>query len=102
MKFCNLRAVLEIAIQRQEEAARNYGRLCRIATDQSAKKLRAGLRHRSLDHQRHLPIVVPADEAWIDLRLDGLVTRRAKRQGSEEQGVRERGCQGSRNMEFMG
>jgi len=54
MKFGNLRAVLDFAIQREEEAASNYGKLCRIATDQSAKRLLADLQQEEQNHKRIL------------------------------------------------
>lgn len=54
MKFGSLKAVLDFAIQREEEAARNYGRLCRIAKEQSAKKLLADLRDEEENHKRIL------------------------------------------------
>jgi len=54
MKFGNLRAVLDFAIQREEEAAGNYGKLCRIAADQSAKKLLADLQHEEQHHKKIL------------------------------------------------
>jgi rubrerythrin len=54
MKFGNLKAVMDFAIQREEEAARNYGKLCRIAKDEAAKKLLADLQHEEKNHKRIL------------------------------------------------
>jgi rubrerythrin len=54
MKFGSLRAVLDFAIQREEEAAENYGKLCRIATDRGAKKLLADLQQEEKNHKRIL------------------------------------------------
>jgi rubrerythrin len=54
MKFGSLKAVLDFAIQREEEAARNYGELCRIATDQAAIKLLADLQNDEKNHKKIL------------------------------------------------
>ncbi|OGD17156.1 MAG: hypothetical protein A2Y69_10290 [Candidatus Aminicenantes bacterium RBG_13_59_9] len=54
MKFGSLKAVLDFAIRREEEAARNYGRLCRIATDQGAIKLLSDLQNEERNHKRIL------------------------------------------------
>jgi len=54
MKFGSLTAVMDFAIRREEEAARSYGRLGRIATDQGAKKLLADLQHEEKNHKRIL------------------------------------------------
>lgn len=54
MKFASFKSVLDFAIQREEEAARNYGMLCRIATDQSAKKLLADLQSEEQNHKKIL------------------------------------------------
>jgi rubrerythrin len=65
MKFGNLRAVLDFAIQREEEAASNYGKLCRIASDPSAKKLLEDLRHEEQNHKRILQGLTGAGvRAW--------------------------------------
>jgi len=54
MKFGNLKSVMEFAIQREEEAAKGYGKLCQIAKDESAKKLLADLQHDEENHKRIL------------------------------------------------
>jgi rubrerythrin len=54
MKFGSLKAVLDFAIRREEEAARNYGRLCRIAKDQGAVKLLSDLQDEEKNHKRIL------------------------------------------------
>jgi rubrerythrin len=54
MKFGSLKAVMDFAIRREQEAARSYGKLGRIATDQGAKKLLADLQHEENNHKRIL------------------------------------------------
>jgi rubrerythrin len=54
MRFGSLKAVMAFAIQREEEAARSYGRLCRIARDAAAKKVLADLQHDEKNHKRIL------------------------------------------------
>jgi rubrerythrin len=54
MKFTDFKSVIEFAIRREEEAARNYGRLCRIAKEESARKLLADLREEEENHKRIL------------------------------------------------
>ena len=54
MKFGSIKDVLDFAIRREEEAAANYGRLCRIATDPAAKKLLADLRDEEKKHKKIL------------------------------------------------
>jgi rubrerythrin len=54
MKFGSLKAVLDFAIQREEEAARNYGQLCRIATGQGAIRLLADLQNEEKNHKKIL------------------------------------------------
>jgi rubrerythrin len=54
MKFGSLKAVLDFAILREEEAASNYEKLCGIASDQSAKKLLEDLWHEEQNHKRIL------------------------------------------------
>jgi len=54
MKFGSLKAVLDFAIKREEEAADNYSEMCRIATDQGAKKLLADLQQEEQNHKKIL------------------------------------------------
>jgi rubrerythrin len=54
MKFGSLKAVMDFAIRREEEAAQNYGRLGCIATDAGAKKLLADLQQEEQNHKRIL------------------------------------------------
>jgi len=54
MNFGSIKDVLDFAIRREEEAAANYGRLCRIATDPAAKKLLADLRDEEKKHKKIL------------------------------------------------
>lgn len=54
MRFGSLKAVLDFAIRREEEAARNYGRLGRIAADRGAKKLLADLQDEEKMHKKIL------------------------------------------------
>ena len=54
MKFGSLKSVIEFAIRREEEAARSYGKLCRIARDEAAKRLLADLQHDEKNHKRIL------------------------------------------------
>ena len=54
MNFGSTKDVLDFAIRREEEAAANYGRLCRIATDPAAKKLLADLRDEEKKHKKIL------------------------------------------------
>jgi len=54
MKFGDFKSVVEFAIGREEEAAKNYGKLCRMAEDQAAKMLLADLQHEEKNHKRIL------------------------------------------------
>jgi len=54
MNFGSTKDVLDFAIRREEEAAANYGRLCRIAIDPAAKKLLADLRDEEKKHKKIL------------------------------------------------
>ena len=54
MTFKDLKSVIAFAVQREEEAARNYGELCRIAEDESARKLLADLQEEEKNHKRIL------------------------------------------------
>jgi len=54
MEFTDLKSVIEFAIRREEEAAGNYGNLCRIATEESARKLLADLRDEEKNHKKIL------------------------------------------------
>jgi rubrerythrin len=54
MKFGSLKAVMDFAIRREEEAARNYGRLGRIATDKGARQLLTDLQQEEQNHKRIL------------------------------------------------
>ena len=54
MKFGSLKGVMDFAIQREEEAAKSYGKLCRIAEDEAAKKLLADLQQEEKNHKRIL------------------------------------------------
>jgi rubrerythrin len=54
MKFGSFKAVMDFAIQREEEAAKNYGRLCQIAADEAAKKLLADLQQEEKRHKKIL------------------------------------------------
>jgi rubrerythrin len=45
---------MEFAIRREEEAARNYGKLCRIAGDEAARKLLAELQNDEKNHKKIL------------------------------------------------
>jgi rubrerythrin len=60
MKFGSLKAVLDFAIEREEEAASNYGKLCQMASDQSAKRLLADLQREEQNHKRILQGLTPA------------------------------------------
>ncbi len=54
MKFGNLKDVLKFAIQREEEAARNYGKLRTIAKEEAAKRLLADLQQEEKNHKKIL------------------------------------------------
>jgi rubrerythrin len=54
MKFGSLKGVINFAIRREEEAAKSYGKLCRIAEDEAAKKLLADLQQEEKNHKRIL------------------------------------------------
>jgi rubrerythrin len=52
--FSDLKSVIAFAIKREEEAARNYRELGRIARDESARKLLADLHDEERNHKRIL------------------------------------------------
>jgi rubrerythrin len=54
VKFKNLRDVMKFAIQREDEAARNYGRLRAIAKEEAAKRLLADLQEEEKNHKKIL------------------------------------------------
>ncbi len=54
MKFGNLKDVVKFAIQREEEAAKTYGKLREIAKEAAAKRLLADLQHEEENHKRIL------------------------------------------------
>lgn len=54
MKFGNFRDVVKFAIQREEEAARNYGKLRTIAKEEAAKRLLADLQQEEKNHKKIL------------------------------------------------
>jgi rubrerythrin len=54
MKFANFKDVMKFAIQREEEAARNYGKLRTIAKEEAAKKLLADLQQEEKHHKKIL------------------------------------------------
>jgi rubrerythrin len=54
MRFGSLRAVLDFAIRREEEAAKTYAKLGRVAGDEAARKLLADLRQEEINHKRIL------------------------------------------------
>lgn len=54
MRFGSLKAVLDFAIRREEEAAKNYARLGRLAGDEAARKLLADLQREEKNHKRIL------------------------------------------------
>ncbi len=63
MTFGNLKDAMKFAIQREEEAARTYGRLERIAKDQAAKRLLADLQR---DEKHHKKILLGLTKAKIN------------------------------------
>jgi rubrerythrin len=54
MKFGNLNDVMKFAIQREEEAARTYGKLLGIAKEEAAKRLLADLKKEEEHHKKIL------------------------------------------------
>ena len=62
MKFGSLKDVMKFAIEREEEAARTYGRLQKIAKDQAAKKVLADLQQ---DEKHHKKILQGLTEARV-------------------------------------
>jgi rubrerythrin len=54
MKFGNFKDVMKFAIQREEEAARNYGKLRTIAKEEAAKRLLADLEQEEKHHKKIL------------------------------------------------
>lgn len=63
MKFGNLKDAMKFAIQREEEAARTYGKLQKIAKDQAAKRLLADLQQ---EEKRHKQILQGLTKARIE------------------------------------
>lgn len=54
MQFGSFKSVMEFAIRREEEAARNYAKLSRMAKDQGARKLLAELQDDEKNHKKIL------------------------------------------------
>ncbi len=54
MKFSSFGDVIQFAVQREEEAARTYGRLLKLAKDLSARKLLEDLREDERNHKKIL------------------------------------------------
>jgi len=54
MKFSSFGDAILFAVKREEEAARNYGRLLKVARDPSAKKLLEDLRQDEKNHRKIL------------------------------------------------
>jgi rubrerythrin len=54
MKFGNFKDIMKFAIQREEEAARGYGKLCTIAKEEAAKRLLADLQQEEKHHKKIL------------------------------------------------
>jgi rubrerythrin len=54
MKFSGFSEVVQFAVKKEEEAARNYGKLLKMAKEQSARKLLEGLREDEKNHKKIL------------------------------------------------
>lgn len=54
MNFSSFHDVIQFAIQREEEAARTYGRLLKMAKDPSARRLLEDLRQEERNHKKIL------------------------------------------------
>ncbi len=60
MKFRGFEDIIRFAIQREEEAAKGYGDMVKIATDEAAKKLLRDLEGEEINHKRILQGVTTA------------------------------------------
>jgi rubrerythrin len=60
MKFRGFEDIIQFAIQREEEAAKGYGDMVKIATDEAAKKLLLDLKEEEINHRRILQGVTTA------------------------------------------
>ncbi|MFZ2054707.1 MAG: ferritin family protein [Candidatus Aminicenantales bacterium] len=54
MKFGNFKDIMQFAIEREEEAARNYGKLRSIAKEEAAKRLLGDLQQEEMNHKKIL------------------------------------------------
>jgi rubrerythrin len=54
MKFRGFEDIIQFAIQREEEAAKGYGDMLKIAADEAAKKLLRDLKEEEIQHKRVL------------------------------------------------
>jgi rubrerythrin len=54
MKFRGFEDIIQFAIQREEEAAKGYGDMLKIAADEAAKKLLRDLEEEEIHHKRVL------------------------------------------------
>ena len=54
MKFSSFVDVIQFAVKKEDEAARNYGRLLKMAQEQSARKLLEDLREDEKNHKKIL------------------------------------------------
>ncbi len=54
MKFRGFNDIIQFAIEREEEAARGYGKMAKIAKDEAARKLLLDLKEEEKNHKRIL------------------------------------------------
>lgn len=63
MKFSSLAEVIQLAVEKEEEAARNYGKLLKVAKEQPARKLLEDLRE---DEKNHKKILLGLTKVKVD------------------------------------
>jgi rubrerythrin len=63
MKFSSFAEVIQFAVKKEEEAARNYGKLLKMVTEQSARKLLEDLRQ---DEKNHKKILLGLTKVRVD------------------------------------
>ncbi len=63
MKFSSFAEVIQFAVKKEEEAARDYGKLLKVAKEQSARKLLEDLRE---DEKNHKKILLGLTKVKVD------------------------------------
>ncbi len=67
MKFSSFAEVVQFAVKREEEAARNYGKLLKMAKEQASRKLLDDLRQ---DEKNHKKILLGLTKVRVDATAD--------------------------------